>query len=157
MVSEHEPQYVQVAFQACIRNSVARRTSTVIVLGTSDAILWILCLVLGPSLQDGHWGARSVQRMATKLVKGLEHKSCDKQLRDLWVFTPTKKRIMWDLIAPYNHMNTGCIKVRVCLFCQITSKRTRRNGIKLHQRTVLSFQICLWWEKINAVINRKHF
>lgn len=36
---------------------------------------WIMHSVLGPSLQDRHFGARMCPKMGTKLAKGLEHKS----------------------------------------------------------------------------------
>ncbi|GAB0176866.1 hypothetical protein GRJ2_000151800 [Grus japonensis] len=42
---------------ACVRSSVASRTREVIippVLGTGEATPRVLCLVLGPSLQEGH-------------------------------------------------------------------------------------------------------
>jgi len=43
---------------ACIRNSVASRSRAVnrpAVLGTGEAVPQILCSVLGPSLQEGHF------------------------------------------------------------------------------------------------------
>ena len=81
--------------------------------------------VWGPQHRKDMKLLKQVQRRTTKMIRGLEHLSCEQRLREQGLFSLEKRRLWGDLIVAFQNLKGAYKQEGQRLFTRVDSDRTR--------------------------------
>jgi len=89
----------------CIPSSMASRAREgILPLCSCESPPGVLRPALEPSAQETHGPVGVGPEKATKMIRGLEHLSCEERLREMGLFSLEKRRLQRDLIAAFQYL-----------------------------------------------------
>ncbi|CAM5121826.1 unnamed protein product [Eretmochelys imbricata] len=122
------------AVLGCIRRGISSRDKEVLV-SLYKALMrphLEYCVQFwSPMFKKDEFKVEEVQRRATRMIRGMENLPCERRLKELGLFSLTKRRLRGDMIALYKYIrgiNTGEGEE---LFKLSTNVHTRTNGYEL--------------------------
>ncbi|CAM4429601.1 unnamed protein product [Caretta caretta] len=125
------------AVLGCIRRGISSRDKEVLVPLYKALVrphLEYRVQFWSPMFKKDEFKLEQVQRRATRMIQGMENLSYERRLKELGLFSLTKRRLRGDMIALYKYIrgiNTGEGEE---LFKLSTNVDTRTNGYKLATR-----------------------
>jgi len=66
-----------------------------------------------------------VKRRATKMIRGMEHLSCEERLRELGFFSPEKRRLQGGLVTAFQDLKGAYKKNEDICFSRACCNRTK--------------------------------
>ena len=112
--------------QQCVL--AARKASCV--LGCSgETPAGVLHPAVEPSAQERHGPVGAGPEEAAKMIRGLEHLSCEERLRELGLFSLEKRRLKGHLIVAFQYLKGAYRTDRENIFSKAHCGRARSNGL----------------------------
>ncbi|CAM5114511.1 unnamed protein product [Eretmochelys imbricata] len=125
------------AVLGCIRRRISSRDKEVLVPLYKALVrphLEYCVQFWSPMFKKEEFKLEQVQRRATRMIRGMENLSYERRLRELGLFSLTKRRLRGDMIALYKSIRGINTREGEELFKLSTNVDTRTNGYKLATR-----------------------
>ncbi|CAM4521747.1 unnamed protein product [Lepidochelys olivacea] len=125
------------AVLGCIRRGISSRDKEVLVPLDKALVrphLEYCVQFWSPMFKKDEFKLEQVQRRATRMIRGMENLSYERRLKELGLFSLTKRRLRGDMIAFYKYIRGINAREGEELFKLITNVETRTNGYKLATR-----------------------